>query len=191
MKYCCYCGGVTVVRIPEKDDRERFVCSVCEIVHYQNPNVVAGCIPVLDERVLLCRRAIEPRSGLWTLPAGFMELGETTMEAAVRETLEEANARVSLQNLYVVLNLPHVDQVYMMFRARLLDMDFFPGVESTEVRLFAEPEIPWASLAFRTIEITLEYYFADRRDGRFPLRIGDVIKSGSEFELRRGPSETV
>ena len=165
MKYCSQCGAEIVVRIPDDDNRERHVCSGCDTIHYQNPKIVAGCIPAWEDKVLLCRRAIEPRHGYWTLPAGFMELGETSLEAAVRETLEEANARVDIQDLYMVINLPHVDQVYMMFRSRLLDTEFHPGAESQEVGLFTQEEIPWDTLAFATIRETLRYYYEDIREG--------------------------
>jgi ADP-ribose pyrophosphatase YjhB (NUDIX family) len=143
------------------------VCDACDIIHYQNPKIVAGCLPVWDDKVLLCRRAIEPRYGLWTLPAGFMENDETTEEAAAREALEEANARLEILSLYTLISLPHVNQVYVMYRARLLDQGFSAGAESLEVRLFHEHEIPWERLAFRTIEQTLRHFFADRSRGRF------------------------
>ena len=176
-----------ILKIPEDDTRERFVCISCETIHYQNPNVVAGCIPAWNDQVLLCRRSIEPRYGLWTLPAGFMEMGETSTEAALRETLEEANARVEIQGLYVVINLPQVNQVYMMFRARLLDLDFRPGAESLETALYSEAEIPWDELAFRTIRHTLEFYFDDRRKGNFPLHFGDIIRKNDRYFYHTGP----
>ena len=135
MNFCSHCGETVILKIPEDDNRQRYVCLSCEMIHYQNPKVVTGCLPVWEDKILLCKRAIEPRYGLWTLPAGFMELGETTVEAAARETMEEANARVNIQGLYVVINLPQVDQVFMMFRSQLLDLDFSPGVESLAVEL--------------------------------------------------------
>ena len=187
MKYCSICGEQVNLKIPADDTRERYVCVSCETIHYQNPNVVAGCIPVWGDQVLLCRRAIEPRYGLWTLPAGFMEMGETSTEAALRETLEEANARVEIQQLYVVLNLPQVNQVYMMFRSKLLDLDFRPGTESLETALFTEAQIPWNDLAFRTIRHTLEFYFEDRRQGKYPLHFGDVIREKDTYSYRDGP----
>ena len=187
MKFCCYCGETVVFRVPENDDRERYVCDSCDSIHYQNPKVVAGCLPVWQEQVLLCRRAIEPRCNYWTLPAGFMELGETSTEAAMRETIEEANARVDIHNLYVLLNLPHVNQVYMMFRSSMLDLDFGPSPESREVKLFNENEIPWNEIAFTTISYTLKFYFEDRKRGNYPLHIGDIIKNGSKFTFRSGP----
>jgi ADP-ribose pyrophosphatase YjhB (NUDIX family) len=152
-------------------------------VHYQNPKVVVGCIPEWEDKVLLCRRAIEPRYGLWTLPAGFMERGETTLAGAARETLEEANARVAIGPLFSLFNLPHIDQVYLLFRGELLDLDFHPGTESLEVRLFAESEIPWDELAFPVVKETLGLYFRDRAAGREGLRVGDIVRE--DGELRR------
>ena len=181
MKYCSLCGAEVRVEIPSGDNRPRHVCADCDTVHYQNPKIVAGCIPVWEDRILLCKRAIEPRHGYWTLPAGFMEIGETTSEAALRETVEEANARVELEGLYALMNLPHVDQVYMMFRSSLKDLDFYPGEESSEVRLFYEDEIPWEELAFTTIRETLRLYFADRRQNRFVFRTGDIAKISDQL----------
>ncbi|MDZ7751888.1 MAG: NUDIX hydrolase [Gammaproteobacteria bacterium] len=178
MKFCSECGSRTMEwRVPEGDNRPRHVCGECGVIFYQNPKIVAGCLPVWEDRVLLCRRAIEPRYGYWTLPAGFMENGETTEEAAVRETLEEASARVRIQGLYTVLSLPHVSQVYMLFRSELTDLDFGPGAESLEVALFREAEIPWDELAFATIRETLKAYFHDRREGMFPVHIGTILRA--------------
>ncbi len=187
MNYCSHCGAEVILKIPQDDDRQRYVCISCETIHYQNPKVVTGCIPVWNDEVLLCKRAIEPRFGLWTLPAGFMELGETTVEAALRETLEEANARVNIQNLYVVINLPHVNQVYMMFRSQLLDLDFAPGKESLEAELFHEQAIPWESLAFGAIRQTLDIFFRDRQRGEYPLHIGDILKNRDGYSFRFSP----
>lgn len=181
MKYCNQCGSNLSVRIPDDDNRPRHVCDVCDFVHYQNPKIVAGCIPVWEDKILLCKRAIEPRYAYWTLPAGFMEIGETTSEAAMRETLEEANARVELQGLYALMNLPHVSQVYMLFRSRLLDLDFSAGAESLEVALFEEENIPWDELAFTTIRHTLRFYFEDRRRNNYQLRIGDIVKENDGY----------
>lgn len=148
MKYCSSCGSAVARRIPSGDNRERFVCDACGTIHYQNPKIVTGCLPVYEDRVLLCRRAIAPRMGLWTLPAGFLENGETSTQGAIRETFEEACANVAVEGLYTVFNLPHISQVYMFFRAALLNLDFAPGWESTDVKLFHEHEIPWDELAF-------------------------------------------
>lgn len=157
--------------MPDGDTASREVCGACGTIHYRNPKIVVGCLATLGDDVLLCRRAIEPRRDLWTLPAGFMENGESLEAGAMRETLEEANARVDVGELYTVISLPHINQVYMMFRSRLLDRGFGPGPESLEVRLFHEDEVPWERLAFRTIARTLRQFFLDRRDGAFPLRV--------------------
>ncbi len=175
MKYCAECGAPVELRLPQDDHRERHICTVCNTIHYMNPKLIVGAIPEWEDgRILLCRRAIEPRLGLWTLPAGFMENGETTTQAAARETLEEANARIEVQDLYAMYNLPYIDQVQLLFRAKLLDLDFSPGVESLEVQLFAENEIPWDTLAFRAIRYSLQHYFADRKRGEFVFRNTDL-----------------
>ncbi len=176
MKYCPECGARVELRTPPDDHRERHVCTACAAIHYFNPKLIVGAIPEWqDGRILLCRRAIEPRHGLWTLPAGFMENGETTLEGAARETLEEANARVEIGELYSLYNLPYINQVQMLFRARLLDLDFSPGMESLEVALFEESAIPWDQLAFRPVRQTLQHYFADRKAGRFQFRIASLV----------------
>jgi len=175
VKFCSVCGSADLeLRIPEGDTLPRFVCNNCGTIHYQNPKIVVGCLPEWEDRVLLCKRAIEPRYGLWTLPAGFLENGETLANGALRETLEEAHARVHLGELYTVISLPQINQVYMMFRSRLVDLAFGPGAESLEVRLFDESEIPWESLAFRTIARTLRNYFMDRRRGDFALHVSAI-----------------
>ena len=176
MKFCNQCGQSVSQRIPEGDNLPRYVCDQCQTIHYQNPNIVAGSIPVIGDKILLCKRAIEPRYGLWTLPAGYMENNETVEQAAIRESQEEANANIELEQLYTVFSLPHANQVYMMYRARLLDEDFSPGIESLEVRLFDENEIPWDKLAFSTIYYTLKYFFEDRARGDFLLRSHPVEK---------------
>lgn len=189
MNYCSHCGSSELAwAIPAGDNRPRYVCSKCDTVFYQNPKIVAGCIPEWDDKILLCKRAIAPRHGYWTLPAGFMENSETTLEAAIRETLEEANARVEIIDLYTVLNIPHTDQVYMMFRGKLIDLDFSPGEESLECELYSESQIPWDSLAFPTILHTLKFYFEDRKRGEFPLRSGDIVRDSDHaiFAQRRG-----
>lgn len=190
MNFCSHCGETVILKIPEDDNRQRYVCLSCEMIHYQNPKVVTGCLPVWEDKILLCKRAIEPRYGLWTLPAGFMELGETTVEAAARETMEEANARVNIQGLYVVINLPQVDQVFMMFRSQLLDLDFSPGEESLAVELYTKQDIPWDSLAFGTIRQTLDFFFEDQQTGDYPLHVGDIVKHGDSYSFRPGPAET-
>ncbi len=174
MNFCSACGGVIVSRIPAGDNRERFVCQRCATIHYVNPKIVTGCLVVQDGAVLLCRRGIEPRKGLWTLPAGFLELGETTADGALRETREEANAHVELHGLYTIFNLPHISQVYFFFRAELVDGAFSPGEETVDVRLFEESEVPWPQLAFPVVANTLRHYFADRRRGDYPVRMEDI-----------------
>ena len=150
------------------------MCATCGHIDYENPLNVVGTVPVWEDQVLLCRRNIEPRHGYWTLPAGFMELGETTEAGALRETDEEAGARVDLQGLFSILNVVHAGQLHLYYRARLLDTDFAPGPETIEARLFRESEIPWDDLAFRTVRLTLERYFADARSGRFGLHCADI-----------------
>lgn len=180
MKFCSECAAPVRLRVPEGDDRPRYVCDSCRTIHYQNPNIVAGCIAEWEGRILLCRRAIEPRQGLWTLPAGFMELGETTQQAAARETLEEANARVELDALYAVFNLPHIDQVYMLFRGRLLEPDFSAGQESLEAALFDRASVPWDALAFQVVVETLKRYFEEQPGGRYGLHVGDIERLSRE-----------
>lgn len=173
MNFCSHCGHIVRFAIPEGDDRPRFLCDECGTIHYQNPRIVAGTLPVSGTRVLLCRRAIAPRRGYWTLPAGYMENAETTVEAALRETLEEACAKVDIHGLYTLINLPHINQVYMIFLADLRGA-FDIGPESLEVALFEEDEIPWDELAFPTIERTLRHFYADRDAEHFPLHISDI-----------------
>jgi len=176
MKFCSHCGTPVELKVPEGDHLPRFVCPSCRTIHYQNPKVVVGSIPVWEDRILLCKRAIEPRYGLWTLPAGFMENEETTIEGALRETMEEAGARVEVIDLHTMFNLPHVNQVYVMFRAKLLDLDFGPGPESLEVALYEEKDIPWKEIAFPVIEQTMRLFFEDRRRGTFGIHTGDIIR---------------
>jgi ADP-ribose pyrophosphatase YjhB (NUDIX family) len=175
VNFCSACGSPRIDRrIPDGDTLPRDVCADCGTIHYQNPKIVVGCLPEWEDRVLLCRRAIEPRHGLWTLPAGFLENGETLAGGALRETVEEADARVEIGDLYTVISLPQINQVYMMFRSRLLDLSFGPGPESLEVQLFEERDIPWESLAFRTIARTLRNYFLDRRLGAFTMHVSAI-----------------
>lgn len=163
-----------MARVPEGDNRLRSVCSACDTIHYVNPKMVLGTLPFWGDQVLLCRRAIEPRLGLWTLPAGFMELGESTADGALRETTEEAGAEVTLGPLFSVFDIPHVDQVHLFYLAELRHLRFNPGPESLEVRLFSEADMPWQQIAFRTITATLRFYFDDRRRGAMGLHTGDI-----------------
>lgn len=176
MKFCPNCASTVSLKIPADDSRERFVCDACGSIHYQNPRNVVGCIPVYDKQVLLCRRAIAPRHGYWTLPAGFMELGESTSAGAARETFEEAGAIVQIGPLYSLLNVPHAQQVHLFYLATMTEPSFYAGEESLEVALFHEHEIPWNELAFPTVKQTLEWFFADRAAG--------ILESGNEFHVR-------
>ena len=176
IRFCNSCGAAVTHRIPEGDNLERAVCDACGIVHYQNPKIVVGCLPVYGERILICKRAIEPRYGLWTLPAGFMENNETAAEGAAREALEEANANVEIEDLYTVYSIPNISQVYMMFRARLIDPNVSPGAESLEVKLVTLDEIPWDQLAFAMVKKTIESYIEDLKSGVFRTRFGDIRK---------------
>ena len=167
MNYCTQCGTHVELRIPDGDSHLRHVCPQCGEIHYQNPKVIVGCIAEWEHRILLCRRAIEPCYGLWTLPAGFMENGESTTQAALRETHEEACARVSIEQLFALVNIPHISQVHLFYRAHLLDTNFGPGEESLETQLFSEDEIPWHELAFSSVDHCLKAFFGDRRSGHF------------------------
>lgn len=180
MNYCSHCGAQVELKTPPGDHRLRHMCNVCNTVHYVNPKMVVGTIPEWEDKVLLCRRAIEPRYGLWTLPAGFMENNETTTQGAVRETSEEAHARVEIIGLYSLYNIPHISQVHLFFRSHLLDLDFKPGSESLEVALFSEAEIPWDELAFSSVRNTLRHFFEDQRRGIFELHTGDITPAPVE-----------
>lgn len=179
MKFCSNCSSALTLEVPPGDTRERHVCGDCDTIHYINPRIITGTLPVWEDQVLLCLRAIQPRQGYWTLPAGFLENGETISAGAARETAEEANARVSDLELYTVFSLPHISQAYMFFRAQLCDLDFSSGAESLDVRLFREHEIPWDDLAFPVIRQSLEFYFEDRRSGHYPVRSREL-----EFKRR-------
>ena len=174
IRHCKTCAGLVRYEIPADDNRERAVCTACGSIHYENPINVVGTVPVWQDSVLLCRRNIEPRHGFWTLPAGFLELGETTSEGAIRETVEEAGARIELEGLLTVLNVVRVGQLHLYYRARLQDTQFAPGPETIEARLFTEEQIPWDELAFRTVRETLRRYFDDRRRGAFGVHCADI-----------------
>jgi ADP-ribose pyrophosphatase YjhB (NUDIX family) len=174
MKYCSNCGEPVAFRIPNGDDRPRYVCDACRTIHYQNPRLVVGCIPEWEDKILLCKRAIGPRYGKWTLPAGYLENGETVTEGAEREAFEEARAKVEILSCYALINLTYINQVYLMFRTRLRDGNYQPGEESLDVKLFRENEIPWNNLAFPVMGETLTLYFKDRPTGVFPFRIRDL-----------------
>ncbi len=175
VKYCSTCGQSVGLRIPNGDNRERFVCDGCGTIHYQNPKVVTGCLPVYGDRVLLCRRAIQPRAGLWTLPAGFLENGETSSDGAIRETLEEACANVSIEGLYAVFNLPHISQIYMFFRASLLDLDFRPGL-----RIDRRAVVPGTRDSLGRTRLSGGSRHAAAllqrpTSGIYPVRVGDIL----------------
>lgn len=176
MKFCNQCGSAVASRIPEGDDRPRFVCENCGHIHYQNPRVIVGCVPEVDGKILLCKRAIQPRQGYWTLPAGFMENGETSVQGAARETWEEARARVGDQQLYRLFDLPYISQVYMFYRATVVAGEYGVGPESSAVELFAEHEIPWREIAFPVVRDTLKEYFSDRRNDHYPVRVSSITR---------------
>ncbi len=169
IRYCTQCGQRAEPRIPPGDHLPRSVCTACGHIHYENPRLVLGCIAEWEGRILLCRRAIEPRLGYWTLPAGFMENAESTLEAALRETREEACATVLSGSLFALVDVPHINQVHLFYRGQLQDGMHGAGQESLETALFGEADIPWDSLAFRSVRFCLERYFADRRLGRFGM----------------------
>ena len=184
MRFCSHCGSSKIVyKTPKGDNRPRHSCESCGAVFYENPKIVAGCIPVWKDSVLMCKRAIEPRYGLWTLPAGFMENGESTLQAAERETSEEACAKVKDSKLFALFNLPQINQVYMMFVSELVALDFSPGEETLECCLYEKQDIPWDSIAFPTITYSLKFFFEDRKSGVFKLHCGDVFREGSSSQL--------
>ena len=176
MKYCSVCGENVVLKIPEDDNRERFCCDSCGAIHYENPKVVVGTLPFFENKVLLCKRAIQPRLGLWTLPAGFYENGETLIQGALRETKEETNADVEAGELYGIFNIPQINQVYMIYLAKVGPNDFSVTSESSEIGLFDEEEIPWDILAFPWVNSSLKNFFADLKSGNFILRTEDIIR---------------
>ena len=180
MKYCSTCGEQVSQKIPSGDNRLRYVCDTCQTIHYQNPRIIAGCIAEHEDKILLCKRAIEPRLGLWTLPAGFMENNETTLQAAARESFEEANANILNMSLYCTYSIPHISQVYMMYRGTLANGYSAAGEESLETRLYTEAEIPWEELAFPVITETLKLYFIDKRNNTFKTRDGEIYRDDTQ-----------
>ena len=171
MNFCVICGHKTTEKIPLGDHQLRRVCTDCGNIHYINPKVICGALVLWENKVLLCRRAIEPRYGLWTLPAGYMELFETMEQGAARETREEAEAEVEIEHLYCMYNIPRIGQIYVLFKANLINGAFGAGEESIECRLFEEHEIPWSELAFPSVEYTLKHYFADRKNDTFDMHL--------------------
>ena len=181
MNFCSHCGSDRLqLRVPESDNRQRIVCRNCQTIHYQNPKVVTGCLPVWGDQVLLCRRAIEPAYGLWNVPSGYLENGETVVEGAQREVREEAAAEVDIHYLITLYNLTKVNQVYLQFVGELVDGRYGIGPESLECRLFTESEIPWNEMAFTSSAYTLRAYFENRRNGT------SVLHRGSYPETRPG-----
>jgi ADP-ribose pyrophosphatase YjhB (NUDIX family) len=176
LKFCNQCGSNLSHKIPEDDHLPRYVCDICNHIHYQNPRIIAGCIAEWQDKLLLCRRAIEPKHGLWTLPAGFMENEETTLQGACRESYEEANANILDATLYCMFSIPHISQVYMMYRGILKNGLASPGIESLEVNLFNENDIPWNEIAFPVITETLKLYFNDKASGNFKIYNGEIIR---------------
>ena len=175
MNYCSHCGATVTQQIPLGDNLLRHVCSQCERIHYHNPKIVVGCIPEWKDQILLCRRAIEPRVGLWTFPAGFMELGESTEQAAARETQEEAQADVTITSLSAVLSLPAIGQVYLVFRGQMNTPAFQAGPESLDVQLFSLSDIPWEAIAFPVVREALLRYVADVQTGQFQLHLASLM----------------
>lgn len=186
MKYCSNCGAKVELTIPPGDDRPRYVCDTCRTVHYDNPKMVVGCIPEWEDRILLCRRAIEPRHGFWTAPAGYLENGETLAEGARREAFEEARARVEIVAPCALLEITPVHQIYVIFRSLLLNHDFMPTRESLELKLFEEGEIPWDEIAFASIRESLRLYFEDRSKGRQAFHTGMITKREEGLKLKEG-----
>ena len=175
IKHCKNCGTAVVYRIPDDGDtKPRAVCPACVTVHYENPLNVVGTVPHWGDKVLLCKRNIEPRFGKWTLPAGFMELHETLAQGAARETVEEAGAQFEMEELFSILNVAPVGQVHFFYKARLTSDQFDPGHETIEARLFAEAEIPWDEIAFKTVKETLRRYFSDRLAGAYSIHSIDI-----------------
>jgi ADP-ribose pyrophosphatase YjhB (NUDIX family) len=174
MNFCPSCGQPVTLRVPDGDHLPRHVCVACGTIHYQNPRIIAGCVPEWQGKILLCKRAIEPRRGYWTIPAGFMENGESVQAAAAREAMEEALARVEIGSLVAIVNVLRAHQVHIMFRARLIDLNFGVGPESLEVGLYDESEIPWPEIAFLSVQFALERYLEDRRKGVESLHFKDI-----------------
>ena len=170
MKFCSQCGASVTYRMAPGEDRERHVCDACDTVHYINPKVIVGCLPTVGEKILMCKRAIEPRYGKWTLPAGFMENGETSADGAARETLEEAAAIATNVTLYRIFDVPHISQVYLFYRCGIENDEFGIGPESLASALFSEEEIPWDELAFPTVRELLREFLQDRQVGEYPVR---------------------
>ena len=174
MKFCSSCGALVTHKIPDGDNRLRYVCESCGEIHYQNPKVIAGILPTYDSKVLLCKRSIQPRVGYWTLPAGFLENGESSLEGAIRECSEEANTQVRDPSIYAIFDIPQINQIYIFYRAEMPEAIFSPSAESSDVALFSEEDIPWSELAFPMVEALLDHYFEDRKSGIFEIIREDI-----------------
>jgi ADP-ribose pyrophosphatase YjhB (NUDIX family) len=174
MKFCSSCGASVKQKIPDGDNRLRYTCEACGEIHYQNPKVIAGILPIFESKVLLCKRSIQPRVGYWTLPAGFLENGESSLEGAMRECSEEANAEVAEPLLYAIFDIPQINQIYIFYRAEMPEAIYSPSIESSEVALFSEENIPWSELAFPMVEALLDHYFEDRKTGNFGVIREDI-----------------
>ncbi|MCX7070342.1 MAG: NUDIX hydrolase [Gammaproteobacteria bacterium] len=190
MKFCSNCGHAVDHRIPPGDHLPRAVCPACDTIHYQNPKVIAGCVPVWDGKVLMCRRNIEPRLGLWTFPAGFLEMSETSAQGAARETLEESQAEVDIGGLLAVINVPYVSQIYMIYRGQMRSPHHAVTSESSETRLMREDEIPWDDIAFPTIWHSLRFFFEDRAKGIETIHTLDLLtRYGRRPEVTTTPAD--
>jgi ADP-ribose pyrophosphatase YjhB (NUDIX family) len=179
MNYCSVCGQPVTIKVPEGDHLPRHVCESCGTIHYQNPRIIAGCVVDVGGKILLCKRAIEPRLGFWTIPAGFMENGESVQDGAAREAMEEALANVRIGSLLAIVNVLHAHQVHIMFRAQLIEPKFGIGPESLETALYDESEIPWSEMAFRSVEFALRKYLQDRAEGVERVHLYDIDQRAS------------
>ncbi|MFL2753493.1 MAG: NUDIX hydrolase [Gammaproteobacteria bacterium] len=177
MKFCSNCGSSKIsLKIPEGDNRERYVCDSCNTIHYSNPNVVVGTLPTFEDKILLCKRAIEPRVGLWTLPAGFLENGESLLEGAWRETKEETQAEVEMHNILAIFNIPQINQIYVIYKASILENSYGPTSESLDVKLFSKEDIPWEKIAFPFVPKAINHYYDNFEKKEIPMCIEDIIR---------------
>lgn len=176
MNYCPNCSAKVSLKIPEGDNRERYVCDSCNTIHYSNPNVVVGTLPAFEDKILLCKRAIEPRVGLWTVPAGFLENGESLLQGAWRETKEETQAEVDMKEILTIFNIPQINQIYVIYRANIEDNSFGPTSESLDVKLFSYDEVPWEELAFPFVPKTINHYYECLKTKKFNLHTEDIIR---------------
>tara|TARA_B100001063_G_scaffold68952_2_gene63052 strand:- start:548 stop:1081 length:534 start_codon:yes stop_codon:yes gene_type:complete len=176
LNYCPNCSAKVSLKIPEGDNRERYVCDSCNTIHYSNPNVVVGTLPAFEDKILLCKRAIEPRVGLWTVPAGFLENGESLLQGAWRETKEETQADVDMKDILTIFNIPQINQIYVIYRADIEDNSFGPTSESLDVQLFSYDEVPWEELAFPFVPKTINHYYECLKTKKFNLHTEDIIR---------------